>query len=53
MNIQTNNSDPTEELIIQSLAKLDGKALGISIGLLLGVGIFFATNFLILKGGDV
>jgi hypothetical protein len=47
------NPDPTEELIVQSLAKLDGKALGIAIGLLLGLGIFFATNFLLFKGGDV
>ena len=45
--------DPTEELIIQSLAKLDGKALGIAIGLLFGLGVFAATNFLIFKGGDV
>lgn len=47
------NSDSTEELIVQSLAKLDGKALGISIGLLFGVIIFLATNFLLYKGGDV
>jgi tetrahydromethanopterin S-methyltransferase subunit G len=46
-------SDPTEVLIVQSLAKLDGKALGIAIGLLLGLGIFAATNFLIVKGGNV
>ena len=47
------NSDATEELIVQSLAKLDGKALGISIGLLFGLIIFLATNFLLYKGGDV
>lgn len=47
------NSDSTEDLIIQSLAKLDGKALGIAIGLLLGLGIFVATNFLIYKGGNI
>ncbi len=46
-------SDATEELIVQSLAKLDGKALGISIGLLFGLMIFLATNFLLYKGGDV
>jgi membrane protease YdiL (CAAX protease family) len=47
------NSDATKELIVQSLAKLDGKALGISIGLLFGLMIFLATNFLLYKGGDV
>jgi tetrahydromethanopterin S-methyltransferase subunit G len=47
------NSNATQELIVQSLAKLDGKALGISIGLLLGLVVFLATNFLLYKGGDV
>jgi tetrahydromethanopterin S-methyltransferase subunit G len=47
------NSEVTERLIVQSLAKLDGKALGISIGLLFGLAIFLATNFLLFKGGDV
>ena len=45
--------DPTNELIVQSLAKLDGTALGISLGLLFGLIIFAATNILIYKGGDV
>ena len=45
--------DPTEKLIVQSLAKLDGIALGISLGTLFGLGIFFATNILLIKGGKV
>jgi tetrahydromethanopterin S-methyltransferase subunit G len=45
--------DPTEKLIVQSLAKLDGFALGISLGTLFGLVIFFATNILIIKGGDI
>lgn len=45
-------SDSTEEIIVQSLAKLDSKALGIAIGLLFGAAVFLATNFLIFKGGD-
>ena len=51
--VEEQRSDPTEVLIVQSLAKLDGKALGIAIGLLLGIGVFVATNFLIIKGGVV
>lgn len=47
------NLDPTEKLIVQSLAKLDGIALGISLGTLFGLAIFFATNILIIKGGDI
>lgn len=42
----------TDELIIQSLAKLDVIALGVSVGILFGLIIFLATNILILKGGD-
>ena len=53
MKAEQQRTDPTEELIVQSLAKLDGKALGIALGLLLGLGIFAATNFLIIKGGHV
>ena len=53
MKNENQHSDPTDALIIQSLAKLDGKALGVAIGLLLGIGIFVATNFLIFKGGHV
>ena len=45
--------DPSEKIILQSLAKLDGTALGIALGSLLGLVIFVATNFLVLKGGDV
>ncbi|MGD9628397.1 MAG: hypothetical protein AB7V18_04055 [Pyrinomonadaceae bacterium] len=58
---QPTNSEPTEEicsdeagkLIVQSLAKIDGLALGVALGTLCGIGIFLATNILILKGGDV
>lgn len=42
-----------EQIIVQSLAKLDAKALGVAIGLLFGLIIFFATNILLYKGGDV
>jgi len=42
----------SNEIIIQTVAKIDRTALGITIGILFGAGIFFITNFLILKGGD-
>jgi tetrahydromethanopterin S-methyltransferase subunit G len=44
--------DTADQLIVQSLAKLDGQALGIALGLLFGLAIFLATNILIFKGGD-
>ncbi len=40
------------KLLIQTVAKVDRTALGITIGILFGAGIFFITNFLILKGGN-
>lgn len=46
------NNITADELIVRSLAKLDSVALGISIGTLLGLIIFLATNILIFKGGD-
>lgn len=45
-------SSNADELIIQSLAKLDQTALGISIGILFGAVIFLATNILVIKGGE-
>jgi hypothetical protein len=49
----TGLKDPTERIIVQSLAKLDGTALGIALGILGGLVIFVATNFLVYKGGDI
>lgn len=48
-------TDPAGEdaVIIKALAKLDGLALGIAVGLLFGLVIFLATVVLVLKGGDV
>ena len=45
-------SDDAEALIIQSLAKLDALAFGIALGVLFGLIVFAATNFLVLKGGE-
>ena len=36
----------------QAVLRLNARAWGIALGLLLGGGLFVATNFLILKGGD-
>ncbi len=43
---------PTDELLISSIAKIDRAAFGIAIGSVFGAVIFFATNFLIFKGGS-
>ncbi len=49
-NVGTSAADA---LIVSAFARLDAVALGVSLGVLLGFAIFFATSLLILKGGDV
>jgi len=46
------NSEDTTKIIVQSLAKLDSIALGVSIGAVSGIAVFLATNLLLIKGGD-
>jgi hypothetical protein len=45
--------DETEQLLERAVLKLNGNILGLVLGLLFATGIFIATNFLILKGGEV
>jgi hypothetical protein len=41
-----------EEIVIEkAVVRMNAKLLGIVLGLLLGSGLFLATNFLVLKGG--
>jgi len=35
-----------------ALLRLNGRAWGIAFGLVLGVGLFFATNILVVRGGE-
>lgn len=42
----------SEELALQhTLLRLNGRAWGIAMGLLFGLGLFIATNILVVKGG--
>lgn len=51
--VDRHDMSDTDRLIVQSLARLDGKALGIAVGLLFGLLNFLATNYLVFKGGDI
>ncbi len=45
-------SKPSEEdLLAQGLLRFKSKAMGLVLGLVLGLGMFIATNWLVLKGG--
>ena len=48
---QTNTTN--EERLFSGVLWLNAKILGLSLGLLFGLGIFIATNWLVLKGGNV
>jgi hypothetical protein len=43
----------TEEILERAVLRLNANILGIVLGIIAGLAIFIATNFLILKGGDV
>ncbi len=53
MKTSNAGSADEEKLIVQSLAKLDAAALGIAAGLLGGLAVFLATNFLVYQGGEL
>src|SRR5688572_13451182 len=42
-----------EEIILTRLLRLNAMVQGVVTGLMTGLGIFLATNWLILKGGEV
>lgn len=41
-----------EEKFFSGVLWLNAKAVGLALGLICGLGIFLATNWLIIKGGD-
>ena len=43
--------DQNEKALNDALLRLNGRAWGITAGMLLGLGLFIATNILVLKGG--
>jgi hypothetical protein len=45
--------EPEEEMMEKAVARLNAKLLGLVLGLLFGIGLFLATNILVLKGGEV
>jgi hypothetical protein len=47
------NGKTLEKVILTRLLRLNATAQGLVAGILAGVGIFVATNWLVLKGGDV
>lgn len=44
-------AEPEDEVLEHELIRINSRAWGVSFGLLLGLGMFVATNLLVLKGG--
>jgi hypothetical protein len=44
--------EPEENQIDRAIVLLNAKLLGVVLGILTGTGLFLATNFLVLKGGQ-
>jgi len=44
---------PLEEIVLTRLLRLNVKIQGVVTGLVVGTGVFVATNWLILKGGPI
>jgi hypothetical protein len=53
MDMKTSNEAPRteEEKLFSGILWLNAKALGLVLGLLFGLAVFIATNWLVLKGG--
>jgi hypothetical protein len=51
--VEFSKPSTAEKVIIEAFARLDRTALGLAVGTLGGLGVFTATIFLILKGGEV
>lgn len=49
----TDEKAALEEMVLTRMLHLNAAVQGIAIGLVAGLGIFIATNWLVLKGGDV
>ena len=53
LNVKAKKARQTEEeKLFSGILWLNVKALGLALGLLFGLDIFFATNWLVLKGGE-
>ena len=53
MEIDKNNGpDIPEEKLFRGVLLLNAKVVGLTLGMIFGLGIFVATNWLVIKGGE-
>lgn len=51
-NDKNNGRLAPEEKLFSGVLLLNAKVVGLALGVILGLGIFVATNWLVIKGGD-
>lgn len=49
----TDDKEALEKLVLTRLMRLNATVTGVVLGLIAGLGIFLATNWLLIKGGPV
>jgi hypothetical protein len=49
----TNDENDLEKVVLTRLLRLNATVQGVVTGMLAGLGVFIATNWLLLKGGEV
>jgi hypothetical protein len=49
----TDDEKTLEQVVLTRLLRLNATVQGVVTGIIVGLGIFVATNWLVLKGGDV
>lgn len=52
MNETPDKQLPDNELLFSTVLRLNAKVIGLAMGLLCGLAIFVATNWLVIKGGE-
>jgi tetrahydromethanopterin S-methyltransferase subunit G len=52
-NLTPEQERQLEDLVLTKLMRFNATVIGIVLGIILGLVIFFATNWLVIKGGDV
>ncbi len=52
MNHKNNIVETDKDKLFRGVLLLNSGILGLSLGILFGLGIFIATNWLVIKGGD-
>ena len=53
MDTATNNNQAVpEEKLFKGVLLLNAKVVGLALGVIFGLGVFVATNWLVIKGGD-